>query len=130
MENLRYGEKEIKEFDLKKDLEIWENKQSRDYTIKITLPEFCCLCPRSGYPDFATIYLEYIPAKWVVELKAIKIYINSFMYRHISHEDSINEIYSALESKLKPKYIKIVGDFNPRGNVHTVIEIDSSKVVK
>lgn len=59
---MKYGEKIIKEFDIHKDLEIWPNKKQRDYLIKITLPgEFCCLCPRSGYPDFATIYLEYIP---------------------------------------------------------------------
>lgn len=130
MEELKYGEKEIKEFDVERDLEIWPNKNRRDYIIRITLPEFCCLCPRSGYPDFATIYLEYTPDEWVVELKAIKIYINSFMNRNISHEDSINEIYTVLEEKLKPKYMKIVADFNPRGNVHTVIEIDSNFSVK
>lgn len=127
-ENLRYGESEIRNFDVQKDLEIWENKHERDYTIKITLPEFCCLCPRSGYPDFATIYLEYVPNKWVVELKAIKLYINSFMNRHISHEDSINEIYGALFEKLQPKFMKIKGDFNPRGNVHTMIEICSENL--
>ena len=126
---MRYGEKEIKEFDVQKDLELWENKAENDYIIKITLPEFACLCPRSGYPDFATIYLEYIPGPFVVELKAIKLYINSFMHRHISHEASINEIYSVLKAKLKPKFIKLVGDFNPRGNVHTTIEFRSDLVV-
>ncbi|QKG28315.1 preQ(1) synthase [Campylobacter sp. RM16187] len=129
-QELKYGEKILKEFDVERDLEIWENKQSRDYKIKITLPEFCCLCPRSGYPDFATIYLEYVPNKFVVELKAIKLYINSFMNKNISHEDSINEIYSVLERKLEPKWMKIVGDFNPRGNVHTVIEISSDEIIK
>ena len=125
---MRYGEKILNEFDPEKDLEIWENKHKKNYVIKITLPEFTCLCPRSGYPDFATIYLEYIPNEWVVELKAIKLYVNSFMNKNISHEDSINEIYDLLEKKLKPKWMKIVGDFNPRGNVHTVIEIDSNLV--
>ena len=125
---MRYGEKILNEFDPEKDLEIWENKHKKNYVIKITLPEFTCLCPRSGYPDFATIYLEYIPNEWVVELKSIKLYINSFMNKDISHEDSINEIYDLLEKKLKPKRMKIVGDFNPRGNVHTVIEIDSNLV--
>ncbi|MCZ6160531.1 preQ(1) synthase [Campylobacter ureolyticus] len=125
---MRYGEKILNEFNPEKDLEIWENKHKKDYVIKITLPEFTCLCPRSGYPDFATIYLEYIPNEWVVELKAIKLYINSFMNKNISHEDSINEIYDLLDRKLKPKWMKIVGDFNPRGNVHTVIEIDSNLV--
>ena len=127
---MKYGEKEIKEFDVKKDLEIWPNEHKKEYLIKITLPEFVCRCPRSGYPDFATIYLEYVPDRWVVELKAIKLYINSFIDRYISHENSINEIYDTLYERLKPKKMKIIGDFNPRGNVHTVIEIDSEKITK
>jgi len=127
---VKYGEKEIKTFDVEKDLEIWPNKHEKAYLIKITLPEFMALCPRSGYPDFATIYLEYIPDQWVVELKALKLYINSFMTRHISHEDSANEIYDTLWQKLSPKWMKVVADFNPRGNVHTVIEIDSDKIVR
>ena len=127
---MKYGEKEIVEFDVEKDLEIWPNKHKKNYVIKITLPEFMCLCPRSGYPDFATIYIEYIPNEWVVELKAIKLYINSFMKRNISHEDSANEIYDVLESKLKPKWLKVIADFNPRGNVHTVIELDSEQIRK
>ncbi len=127
---MKYGEKEIVEFDIDRDLEIWPNKNKKDYIIKITLPEFVCLCPRSGYPDFATVYIEYTPDEFVVELKAIKLYINSFLYRHISHEDSVNEIYDTLYSKLKPKWLKIFADFNPRGNVHTTIEIDSDKIKK
>ena len=127
---MKYGEKIVSEFDVEKDLEIWPNEHDREYLIKMTLPEFSCLCPRSGYPDYATIYLEYTPDKLVVELKAIKLYINSFRERHISHENSANEIYDVLEKKLQPKYMKIVADFNPRGNVHTVIEIDSSKITR
>jgi 7-cyano-7-deazaguanine reductase len=125
---MKYGEKIVTEFDVDKDLEIWPNNHDRNYLIKMTLPEFSCLCPRSGYPDYATIYLEYTPDKWVVELKAIKLYINSFRDKYISHENSINEIYDILEKKLKPKYMKIIADYNPRGNVHTIIEIDSSKL--
>ena len=127
---MRYGEEILSNFDVEKDLEIWANKNKKNYKIKITLPEFCCLCPRSGYPDFATIHLEYIPDEWVVELNAIKLYINSFMQRNISHEDAINEIYDVLFAKLKPKFMKIVGDFNPRGNVHTLIEINSDEVLQ
>ena len=127
---MKYGEKIVNEFDVNKDLEIWPNEHKRDYLIKMTLPEFSCLCPRSGYPDYATIYLEYTPDGWVVELKAINLYINSFRERHVSHENSANEIYEVLEQKLKPKYMKVVADYNPRGNVHTVIEIDSSKMEK
>jgi 7-cyano-7-deazaguanine reductase len=125
---MKYGEKIVNEFDTQKDLEIWPNQYKREYLIKMTLPEFSCLCPRSGYPDYATIYLEYTPDEWVVELKAMKLYINSFRDRHVSHENSANEIYETLENKIKPKYMKIVADYNPRGNVHTVIEIDSSKL--
>ncbi len=126
---MKYGEKIIKNFNVEKDLEIWSNKNKKNYLIKLTLPEFSCLCPRSGYPDFATIFIEYIPKKWVVELKAIKLYINSFKDRYISHEDSANEIYDTLQMRLKPKYLKLIADFNPRGNVHTQIEIDSSKII-
>ena len=125
---MKYGEKEIKEFNIENDLEIWPNKHKKNYVIKLILPEFCCLCPRSGYPDFATIYIDYTPNEFVVELKAIKLYINSFMNRNISHEDSANEIYDVLDTKLKPKWLKVVADFNPRGNVHTVIELDSEQI--
>jgi len=127
---MKYGEKEIVNFDVDKDLEIWPNKHKKNYIIKLTLPEFCCLCPRSGYPDFATIYIDYTPNEFVVELKAIKLYINSFMNRNISHEDSANEIYDILDTKLKPKWLKVVADYNPRGNVHTVIELDSQLIRK
>jgi len=124
---MKYGEKEIRDFDVQKDLEIWPNENKKDYLIKVTLPEFMALCPRSGYPDFATIYIEYTPDKFVVELKAIKLYINSFMFKYISHENSANEIYDVIWEKIKPKTLKLVADFKPRGNVHTVIEIDSTK---
>ncbi len=125
---MRYGEKEIRDFDVKKDLEIWPNEHKKDYLIKVTLPEFMALCPRSGYPDFATIYIEYTPDEFVVELKALKLYINSFMFKNISHENSANEIYDVIWEKIKPKSLKLTADFKPRGNVHTVIEIDSKNL--
>ena len=124
---IKYGEKEIIEFDINKKENFWPNTHKKNYTINIELPEFMCLCPRSGYPDFATIKLKYTPRKKVIELKALKLYINSFMKRHISHENSANEIYDALLLNLKPKRLKLTADFNPRGNVHTVIVIDSKK---
>lgn len=127
---MKYGEQIIADFDIEKDFEIWPNEHKRDYVVKVTLPEFTCLCPRSGYPDFATIYVEYVPDGWVAELKAIKLYINSFRNRYISHENSANEIYTVFEEKIKPKKLKVVADFYPRGNVHTVIEIDSDTIVK
>ncbi len=125
---MKYGEAIVKAFDVEKDLEIWPNKHKKNYVIEITFPEFSCLCPRSGYPDYATFYLEYTPNKYVVELKAVKLYINAFRERHISHEDSANEFFDTLYEKLKPKWMKLRADFNPRGNVHTVIEIDSAKL--
>ena len=124
---MKYGEKEIREFDINADENFWPNKHNKRYTINIELPEFMCMCPRSGYPDFATIKISYIPNKKVIELKALKLYINSFINKHISHEDSTNEIYDALNKGLKPKWIKLTADFNPRGNVHTIITIDSSR---
>lgn len=124
---MKYGEKEIQDFNLDFEENFWPNEHEKSYTINIELPEFMCLCPRSGYPDFATIKLSYVPNKKVIELKALKLYINSFMHRHISHENSANEIYDALFSRLKPKSMKLIANFNPRGNVHTTIEIDSSK---
>ncbi|MDR2033348.1 MAG: preQ(1) synthase [Helicobacteraceae bacterium] len=121
---MRYGEKIIDEFDPKKDLELWDNPNpENDYKIDISLPEFTALCPRSGYPDFATIKIAYIPDQKVVELKALKLYINSFRNRHISHESAANEIYNTLLDALKPRSLKLIADFSPRGNVHTIIEI-------
>lgn len=124
---MKYGEKEIQAFDINAEENFWPNEHEKNYTINIELPEFMCLCPRSGYPDFATLKLSYVPNKKVIELKAIKLYINSFMYRHVSHENSANEIFDALYSRLAPKSMKLIADFNPRGNVHTVIEINSEK---
>ena len=125
---MKYGEKEIREFDVEKDFEIWPNENKNDFVIKVTLPEFMALCPRSGYPDFAEIYIEYTPDKYVAELKALKLYINSFMFKYISHENSANEIYNTIWDKISPKTLKVIADFKPRGNVHTVIEIDSTKM--
>ncbi len=122
---MKYGEKEIKDFDIDLKEHYWPNKHDKNYVIDIELPEFMCRCPRSGYPDFATLKLSYAPDKLVIELKALKLYINTFMDRYISHEDSANEIFDTLYTKLKPKWMRLEADFNPRGNVHTVITIDS-----
>ncbi|PLY07231.1 MAG: NADPH-dependent 7-cyano-7-deazaguanine reductase QueF [Arcobacter sp.] len=125
---MKYGEKEILEFDINKEENFWPNTNEKNYTINIELPEFMAKCPRSGYPDFATIKLEYVPNKLVIELKALKLYINSFINREISHENTANEIFDTLYEKLAPRYMKVIADFKPRGNVHTVIEVDSEKM--
>jgi 7-cyano-7-deazaguanine reductase len=113
-----YGSRAIRE----NRLERWPNEAAdRDYEIDITLPEFTCLCPRSGYPDFATLHLRYIPDAWVVELKSIKLYINSFRDLAISHETVTNRILDDLVALLQPRWLELRADFYPRGNVHTVI---------
>ena len=122
---MKYGEKEIRDFDINSEEHYWPNGHEKNYTIDIELPEFMCRCPRSGYPDFATLKLSYCPDKHVIELKAIKLYINTFMDRYISHENSANEIFDTLYAGLKPKWMRLEANFNPRGNVHTVITIDS-----
>jgi 7-cyano-7-deazaguanine reductase len=95
----------------------------RDYLISITLPEFTCLCPLSGYPDFAVMRLRYAPDKWCVELKSLKLYINSFRDQGAFHEAVTNQIADELIKLLKPRWLELVGDFNPRGNVKTVITV-------
>jgi 7-cyano-7-deazaguanine reductase len=119
---MRYGEKAVK----KARLECWDNPSpERDYEISISFPEFTCLCPRSGYPDFATIRVNYVPDKKVVELRSLKLYLNSFRDVHVSHEEASNMIYEAIAKKLKPRFLEVVGDFNPRGNVKTVVRVCS-----
>ena len=123
-EPLLYGERAIAEGEL---ITFPNPRPGRDYTVSITLPEFTCKCPFSGYPDFATIYISYVPDQKVVELKAIKLYINSYRDRTISHEESINLILDDFVAACDPLSVNIKGDFLPRGNVHTVIEVSHRK---
>jgi 7-cyano-7-deazaguanine reductase len=121
---IKYGERLIDEGKL---ITFPNPRVGRRYSIQITLPEFTCKCPFSGYPDFATIYVTYVPDQRVVELKAIKLYINSYRDRYISHEESINQILDDLVKACDPLEMTIKGDFTPRGNVHTVIEVTHRK---
>ena len=110
------------------ELEVFENRtQVRRYKIEFTCPEFTCLCPRSGFPDFATIRIKYVPHKKCVELKSLKLYINSFRNKHVFHEDVVNVILQDLVDKLDPWKIKVVGDFTVRGNIHTVVTAKHQK---
>ncbi|MEQ1664229.1 MAG: preQ(1) synthase [Bdellovibrionales bacterium] len=103
-------------------LERFENRTlARRYLIEFSCPEFTCVCPRSGFPDFATIYIKYVPAKWCVELKSLKLYINSFRNEKVFHEDVTNWILDDLVKLLDPHEIEVKGDFTVRGNIHTVI---------
>ena len=124
-QELKYGERNIQEGEL---ITFPNPRIGRRYEININLPEFTCKCPFSGYPDFATIYIKYIPNERVVELKAIKLYINSYRDRYISHEESVNQILDDFVAACDPLEVKIKGDFFPRGNVHTTIEVEHCKV--
>jgi 7-cyano-7-deazaguanine reductase len=120
-EESKYGERAIAEG----EFVCFDNpRPGRDYLIHITLPEFTCKCPFSGYPDFATIYLSYTPNLKVVELKSIKLYINSFRDRYIPHEEVTNQILDDFVRACDPLKVQLKADFNPRGNVHTVVEIN------
>ncbi|MBI4698906.1 MAG: NADPH-dependent 7-cyano-7-deazaguanine reductase QueF [Nitrospirae bacterium] len=117
---MKYGQKKI----TKVRLEKWPNPHpERDYNIEISFPEFTCVCPRSGYPDFAIIKVTYIPDKYIVELKSLKLYLNKFRNEPVSHEAATNKIFIDLKKLLKPRFLEVTGDFNPRGNVKTVIRV-------
>jgi 7-cyano-7-deazaguanine reductase len=103
-------------------LETWPNSHSeRDYVIHMEIPEFTCLCPRSGFPDFATVIIDYVPDQHVVELKSLKLYINRYRNRQISHESATNTILNDLVALLSPRWMRMVADFTVRGNIKTII---------
>lgn len=113
---------------MKKDIETFENpKPERDYEISIECPEFTCLCPRTGQPDFATIIIKYMPDKLCIELKALKLYLWSFRNEGAYHEDVTNKILDDLVKVCKPRWMKIISDFNIRGGLHTVITAEYKK---
>jgi 7-cyano-7-deazaguanine reductase len=122
--SVKYGERLIEPGQL---ITFPNPRVGRRYDIHITLPEFTCKCPFSGYPDFATIHLTYCPDRSVVELKALKLYINHYRDRAISHEEVVNVILDDFVAACDPLFVKIKADFNPRGNVHTVIEVQQEK---
>ena len=113
-----YGERLIKEAEL---ISFDNPNMHRDYEISIVLPEFTCKCPFSGYPDFATLSLRYQPNQKVLELKSIKLYINSYRDEIISHEEVANKILDDLVAAIQPTWMELKADFNPRGNVHMVV---------
>ena len=113
-----YGKAEI----AANHLEPWPNPHTgRDYIVHFEIPEFTCVCPRSGFPDFATIVIDYAPGPSVVELKSLKLYINGYRDRAISHEGATNVILDDLLAALSPKWMRVVGEFNVRGNIKTVV---------
>jgi 7-cyano-7-deazaguanine reductase len=107
------------------NLETFSNPEpDHDYTIRLTLPEFTCLCPRTGQPDFATLVLEYVPDRLCVELKSLKLYIWSFRNRGAFHEAVSNEIASRLDAILAPRFLRLTARFNVRGGIHTTVVVE------
>ena len=105
-----------------KELETFPNPNpERDYTIDITCPEFTCLCPRTGQPDFAVIQITYVPGDLCLELKALKLYFWSFRDEGAFHEAVINQILDDLVAACRPRRMTVTGDFNVRGGLHTVV---------
>jgi 7-cyano-7-deazaguanine reductase len=91
----------------------------RDYTIRMSIPEFTCLCPMTGQPDFATLELAYVPDQLCIELKALKLYIWSFRDRGTFHEAVTNEILQHLAGAISPRFMRLHADFFVRGGIHT-----------
>ena len=104
-------------------LERFPNRTNvRRYSVEFSCPEFTCVCPASGFPDFATIHIRYVPRDFCVELKSLKLYLNQYRDRGIFHEDVVNVILDDLITLLDPWEIEVVGDFNVRGNIKTIVK--------
>jgi 7-cyano-7-deazaguanine reductase len=105
-----------------KKLDTFDNpKPERDFTIRIDIPEFTCLCPMTGQPDFATIIIEYVPNKLCVELKALKLYMWSFREQGAFHEAVTNEMLDDIVKAITPNFIRIRAEFNVRGGIYTTV---------
>jgi 7-cyano-7-deazaguanine reductase len=105
-----------------KDLETFNNPHpGRDYTVRIRIPEFTCLCPKTGQPDFAVLNLEYVPDRRCVELKSLKLYIWSFRDQGAFHEDVTNRMLDKLVQACQPHFMRLRADFNVRGGIYTTV---------
>jgi 7-cyano-7-deazaguanine reductase len=108
-----------------KELDTFPNPHpDRDYSIRIRLPEFTCLCPKTGQPDFATLYLEYVPDIQCVELKSLKLYIWSYREEGAFHEDVTNRILNDLVDACEPRFMRLRAEFNVRGGVYTDVVVE------
>ena len=107
------------------NLETFPNPQpDRDFTIRIDIPEFTCLCPKTGQPDFAKILIEYVPAGACIELKALKLYMWSFRDRGAFHEAVTNEILNHIVAAISPNFMRIQAEFNVRGGIYTTVTVE------
>ena len=105
-------------------LETFPNRNvGRHYTVELTTEEFTCLCPATGQPDFARITIRYIPGPRIVESKSLKLYFWSYRQQGIFHEHLSNKILDDLVAACEPEWLELITDFNPRGNVHTVVRV-------
>ena len=112
-----------------RDIETFANPQpGRDYTVRMRIPEFTCLCPRTGQPDFATLELEYVPDALCVELKSLKLYVWSFRDRGAFHEAVTNEIADLLAATLNPRFLRLTAHFNVRGGIYTTVVAEHRQV--
>jgi 7-cyano-7-deazaguanine reductase len=103
-------------------LETFPNPEpGRDYEIRFRCPEFTCMCPRTGQPDFATIAIRYVPDKLCVELKSLKLYLWSYREVGAFHEKVTNTICDDLVALMQPRFLEVEGDFNVRGGIHTTV---------
>ena len=111
-----------------RSLETFANPApERDYTIRMSMPEFSCLCPKTGQPDFATLKLEYVPHERCVELKALKLYIGSYRDRGAYHEAVTNEILRDLVGATEPRFLRLTAEFNVRGGIYTSVVAEHRK---
>ena len=109
-------------------LETFANPaRDTDYTIRMTLPEFTCLCPKTGQPDFATFELEYVPDELCIELKALKLYMWSYRDRGAFHEAVTNQIADDLAGACAPRFLRLAGKFNVRGGIYTTVVVERRK---
>lgn len=109
-------------------LETFQNpSRDTDYTIRMSLPEFTCLCPKTGQPDFATFELEYVPDELCVELKSLKLYLWSFRDRGAFHEAVTNQIADDLAGACAPRFLRLAGKFNVRGGIYTTVVVERRK---
>lgn len=108
-----------------KTLETFENPSpQRDYTIRMRIPEFTCLCPKTGQPDFATLYLEYVPDRLCVELKSLKLYVWSYRDEGAFHEAVTNRILGDLVAATAPRFMRLSAEFNVRGGIYTTVVVE------
>jgi len=109
-------------------LDTFENENPhRDYEIEITCPEFTCLCPKTGQPDFATITIKYVPDALCLELKSIKLYLGSYRDIGAFHEAVTNKILTDMTEKCHPRKMTVIGEYNVRGGIYTTITVNYEK---